>query len=296
MKGSAKIVHEGFRWGALYLPERVEEVEGDPLRVAVFGSTHAGQLVLGHLLKYQEQYPGEIRLTGVATDDPLAPGTRISVAKRIWGKFRQEEMEAMRDGMIGDTLEAGLECYTGAVKTDAFWEIFRRWDPQMIIMCCFGQKIDKRMFSYPLFGMYNFHPSDLAEQIGVGPQPFEHTLKMRQTISRMVIHSVNETIDCGPLIAISPPVNICMPDGSYPFSILTLQEKIPAVSGWMSIELLLEVIARRRRGLEGPVDYFDMEKRIPQEIRGLMMQPAVPDLKEPYLLPLHYLLNKENHG
>lgn len=282
-----KLSNPEFGWGGLYIPRQHKQNRSGGLRLAFFGSTNAGNLVLGQLLKYEAKYPGRLNIVGVATDDPVDPDTRISVAKRIWGKYTREEMTSLRDKVITTSLSHGLPCYTGGVKNDLFWEIYSGWDPEMVIMCCFGQKISKPIFTYPAYGMYNFHPSDLAKSIGAGPKPFEETMKQKRSTSRMVIHLVNEIIDGGPLIASSPPVNICLENCRYPDNILTLQEKIPSVSGWMGIELLLEVLRQKDQSRSGCIEPFDLEARIPDHICKKLMEPAKENPEELYLLPEH---------
>jgi len=282
-----KIEKKEFQWGGLYMPAKVKAGTGHGLRLVVFGSTNAGNLVLQSLLKYEHKYPGRINVTGVATDDPVDSNTHISVAKRIWGRYTTNEMEKLRDKVIKTSIESGLPCYTGGVKNNLFLNIFREWDPEMVIMCCFGQKINKQLYDYPVYGMYNFHPSDLAAQIGAGPKPFECTMQKGKSTSRMVIHEVNEIIDGGPLVGTSPPVNICLNNGSYPENILSLQEKIPAVSGWLCIELVLEVLKKKDKGENGRIGYFDLEFRIPELIRKKLMKPVSDDPCEMYLLPDH---------
>ena len=282
-----KIENKEFQWGGLYKPVKVRQGNTAGLRLAVFGSTNAGNLVIRTLLKYENKYPGRLNVVGVATDDPADPNTRISVAKRIWGKYNPDEMTSLRDKVINTSMEAGIPCFTGGVKNDLFLSIFNEWAPELVIMCCFGQKINRQLYDYPVYGMYNFHPSDLAAQIGAGPKPFEGTMQNGKSTSRMVIHQVNEIIDGGPLVASSPLVNICLPNGSYPENILSLQEKIPAISGWMSIELVLEILKKKDKGETGRIVFYDLESRIPERIRSKLLDPVTNDLSEMYCLPDH---------
>ncbi|MCX6280524.1 MAG: formyltransferase family protein [Bacteroidetes bacterium] len=282
-----KIENKDFQWGGLYMPAKARPGNAGGLRLAVFGSTNAGNLVIRTLLKYENKYPGRINVVGVATDDPIDPNTRISVAKRIWGRYSPDEMIALRDKVINTCMEAGVPCYTGGVKNNLFRDIFCEWAPELVIMCCFGQKINRQIYDHPVYGMYNFHPSDLAAQIGAGPKPFEGTMQNGKSTSRMVIHQVNEIIDGGPLVASSPPVNICLPNGSYPENILSLQEKIPAISGWMSMELVLEVLKMKDMNETGRLGFQNLESRIPEKIRSKLMEPVTNDLIEMYSLPDH---------
>ena len=274
-------------WGGLYVPLRPKTGSQDGLRVVVFGSTNAGALVIGSLQKLENRNPGLIQLTGVATDDPYDPDTRISVNKRIWKYYSKEEMLLLRDRVIDLTTAGGISCYTGSVKTDYFRDIFMQWQPDVVIMCCFGQKIDSFIFNYPAFGMYNFHPSDLASKIGEGSQPFHDTMNNGKSTSVMTVHLVNEMIDKGPIVGWSPEINIRKADGDYPQSILTLQEKIPSVSGWLSVELVLEIIRKKQSGLKGAVQEVNFKELTPALVRKKLMEPANDDITDRYELPVH---------
>jgi len=285
------VTDPGFLWGHLYEPVSSGSNRRQGLRTVIFGSTTAGNLVISDLSRLELHHPDLINLVAVATDDPLDPHTQISVAKRIWSKYTEQEMERLRDLVIDSSMKAGVPCYTGSVKTEAFRSLFRRWDPDVVIMCCFGQRIDQPLFHYPPFGMYNFHPSDLAANIGAGPKPFEVTISQGRTTSRMIVHQVNEIIDGGPIVGSSPPVNICLADGRYPESLLTLQEKIPSVCGWMAVELIRILHDRKQKGLKGAIPFIDFEAVTPLSVKRLLMEPALNDPGVLYTLPDHPLLN-----
>lgn len=282
-----KIQNTESGWGALFLPEGEKLSNAGGLRTVIFGSTHAGTLVIDSLQRFERKYPQSLNLRGVATDDPCDPDTKISVRKRIWRYYRPDEMMHMRDEMISAATGAGIPCYTGNVKTAYFREILRQWDPELIIMCCFGQKVDPFIFEYPAHGMYNFHPSELASQIGIGSQPFLETLSNGKTTSVMTVHLVNEWIDRGPIVGWSPRVRITRADGSYPASILSLQEKIPSVCGWLSVELILQILKQKENGTKGAGGIINFDEQIPETIRQKLLEPVVDDPSERYTLPLH---------
>lgn len=287
MKNSNKIKDSGSLWGGLYQPSQRKSNEGAGLRTAVFGSTNAGALVIASLIRFEEKFPHLLNLVGVATDDPVDPDARISAQKRIWKNYNPEEMNLLRDKVIQTAIDSGLFCYTGSVKTDYFRNILTGWNPDVIIMCCFGQKIDAFIFNYPRYGMYNFHPSDLEANIGTGLHPFTDTIGKGRKASTMTVHMVTETIDCGRIIGKSPAVNICTANGDYPKSLLTLQEKVPAVCGWMSVELILEVIKIQQSGKEEAISSIDFDANMPDAIREKLLEPATDDLNTSYTLPLH---------
>ena len=277
-------------WGRLYLPLKQRHAGPGGIRVVVFGSTTAGNLVINSLSQFEKKFPDKINLVGVATDDPVDPRARISVKKRIWNYYTTEKRKQLRDLVITTCIESGLPCYTGAVKTDYFRQLLAAWNPDLIIMCCFGQKVDSFIYTYPKLGMYNFHPSELTKKIGAGAQPFGETMRSERLVSHMSLHRVTEEIDAGPIIGISPPINICLANGSYP-PILCLQEKIPSVCGWMAVELIQNVITHRENADIESLHCVNFLKAIPETIQQKLMEPAVDDPVADYCLPLHFLLN-----
>ncbi len=263
-------------WGELIVPLEKRERRGG-LRVVLLGSTNAGKLVLDTLLRFAGNHPGKIDVIAMATDNTRDPLARIGMKKRIWKHYTKEERENLMEMMIQGALTAGIPCYTGAVKNDYFRGLLREWDPEMIIMCCFGQKADQFIYAYPRYGMYNFHPSDLASNIGAGAKPFESTIMNGRSTSHMILHQVTEIIDGGPIIGISPRINITLAEGGYPDNFLVLQEKIPSICGWMTYGLLLAILGRKEKGMNGPIGKIDYEVLIPEGIMEMLMEPVKND-------------------
>lgn len=287
MEKYSKYIDEDAQWGGLYQPLSLKKGREEGLRTVIFGSTNAGALVLDSLIRFERRHPGLLNITGVATDDPLDPNTKISVQKRIWKYYDENEMRSLMNQIVELSAGEGISCYTGNVKTGYFREILRKWDPEVIIMCCFGQKIDAVIYDYPVFGMYNFHPSDLASRIGEGSKPFHGTMSNGNKTSVMTVHQVTESIDRGPIVGLSPEVKIVDETGYYPDSIITLQEKIPAICGWLSIILISEILKKRETGSGGAVSSVDFHAQIPGYIKQILMEPVKPDPSEKYILPLH---------
>lgn len=284
-KGSFRvIVNDASEWGQLFIPVNMPEKK-DGLRIAVFGSTTSMHLVMEILIRMDRKFPGSINIRAVATDDPLDPRARIFVRKRIWKYYSIEEKSYLMNLVKDTVLSYGLPCYTGGVKNDYFRALLKTWDPEVIIMCCFGQKIDAPIYEYPSYGMYNFHPSDLASNIGAGAEPYIMTIDNGRTTSNMILHIVTETIDGGPIVGISPVINIALENGNYPDSILSLQEKIPSICGWMTYGLVMKILEKKRKGETGSVNQVDFEKIIPLHIKKLLLKPSSNDPDEDYKLP-----------
>lgn len=279
------IREQASEWGELILPREKRDQEGG-LRVVLFGSTTAGHLVLETLLQFNRNHPGKINVSAMATDNPCDPQARIGIKKRVWKYYSSLQQRRLMDLVIQEACIAGIPCYTGSVKNDYFKGLLQQWDPELIIMCCFGQKIDSFIYNYPSYGMYNFHPSDLASNIGAGAKPFESTILEGRTISKMILHMVTETIDGGPIVGISPPVSIVTSNGTYPGNFLVLQEKIPSVCGWMTYGLLKAVLDLKEQGVLQPVKTIDFDRVIPHKVKELLMVPAENDPSQVRRLPL----------
>lgn len=282
----------GVRWGGLINPPKAKPPKTEGLRTVLFTSCSCGNQLLKDLARFEELYPGKLNIIGVVTDDPTDPAARISLKKRIWSYYSAGEREVIFRKMLTDTLELGIPCYTGEVKTDYFHEIFQRWNPETLIMYCFGQIIDAQIFRFPPMGSYNLHPSDLPNKIGAGSQPFLNTLQSGNKTSPLVVHEVDEHIDAGPVIGVSPPINICLEDGSYPEQILSVADKILSFGGWMGVELIQTIIRKKERGESGPVSAICFNNLVPDPIRELLQKPAVNVHPYPYDNPRHPLLTE----
>ncbi|MDP3461340.1 MAG: formyltransferase family protein [Bacteroidales bacterium] len=279
-------------WGTLYTPLKPKTDQKKGLRTVLFVSCDCGNLMLGNLAHFESLYPGKLNIVGIVTDDPIDPAARISIKKRVWSQFSFHERSTIFQRLINSAMEIGVSCYSGAVKTDYFRNIYREWNPEALFMFCFGQKIDSVLYDFPSMGAYNFHPSDLPGKIGAGTQPFQNAMQNGLKSSPMVIHQVTEIIDVGPIIGVSPSVNICLEDGSYPASIRTLLDKITSLGGWMGVALADAIVSRKENGLTGVIEPIDFNKIMPESVKTKIQMPATNDLNEKYELPLHPLLSK----
>ncbi|MCX6225505.1 MAG: formyltransferase family protein [Bacteroidia bacterium] len=287
-----KLIDPESLWGEFYKPVRPKENFGDGLRVVLFVSCNCGNNLLVNLFRFEQKYPGQLNIVGVVTDDPMDPNAKISLKKRIWSQYTPEERSALREKIINSCMNIGIPCYTGAVKTDYFRRIYESWNPEVLIMFCFGQKLDSFLYDFPAMGAYNLHPSDLPKQIGAGTQPFQNAIRNGLKTSPLVIHRIAELIDMGPIVGVSTPINIRLEDGTSPQSLLTLLEKITSLGGWMTVQLISDIIKQKARSETGPLSWIDFNKELPEEIKQLLMMPATNDLTEMYEVPLHPLLMK----
>ena len=292
MEEYKKITDPESLWGDLFLPVRPKRNPGQGIRLVLFVSCNGGNNLLNALARYEKQYPDQLNLIGVATDDSINPDARITKKRRVWNEYNEDERSELRSKVLNSCLNIGVPCYTGSVKSDYFRNIYKTWNPELLFMLVFGQKLDSFLFDFPSMGAYNFHPSDLPKHIGIGPQPFHEAMRKGLKTSVFTIHKITDLIDIGPITGISTPINICLADGSYPKSVITMFEKITSVSTWMGVKLIFEIIARKARGETGPVSRIDFSKELPEDIKQLLLKPATDDRYEMYKVPDHPLLTK----
>lgn len=292
MKPYEKKTQPESLWGDLFLPVKPKINRGKGIRIVLFVSCNGGNNLLQALAHYEKKYPNQLNIIGVATDDSVNPNARITIKKRVWNEYSMEERGELRNKIILSCRSIGVPLYTGSVKTDYFRNIFRSWNPEVLFMLVFGQKLDSFLFDYPPLGAYNFHPSDLPKHIGIGPQPFHEAIRKGLKTSVFTIHKITELIDIGPIIGVSTPINICLEDGTYPKNIISMFEKITCISTWMGIVLISEIIAWKAQGQIGTIPFIDFSKVLPENIQLMLMQPAKDDHTELYTIPDHPLLTK----
>jgi len=273
--GRKAIAIEETAWGELLLPGKNEnpEKKDEGLRVVVFASFLLGYILFETLKEFESRFPEKFNIVGLVTDDPSNPNAKISLKRRIWRLFNQEKREYLETSILESALTFGVPCYTGEVKIDYFRKLLSEWNPHVIIVCVFGQIIDRAIIEYPPLGIYNFHPSDLKHHFGAGPRPFEDLIKRQAHTSRVTIHYVTEDVDGGHIVGQSPPVNIRLKNGDLTENILVLDDKMLTPIDQMAVYLIPELIRKKDRGEEGPLVELDFEKLFSVELKEKLMAP-----------------------
>ncbi len=224
-------------WGELFEPiDAIPQIRTTPtkppLRIVVFGSFSIGRALCKSVFDIAQS--GRIEPVGVATDDPLDPRARISKGARFWRHYSSDEQLRCKFLTIQQSLSAGVPVYTGAVKCDGFRKLLQQWNPDIILMSGFGQIVDEFVFGYPKLGMYNYHPSDLVQGHGAGPQPEEDVEARGAQTSKITVHRVDAGVDSGPVVAQSPPIRLVNAADDYPADRLhffnKMADPIPALT------------------------------------------------------------------
>lgn len=278
---------EGSRWGRLILPapDEADRRPDQGLRVLCIGSWTLGLLAFEALLSLETLRPGGINLVGLVTDDPLDVDAKISVKKRFWYYYEEQEREEYEWGILHRALPLGIPCYTGEVKSDAFREILSKWAPEAIVVAAFGQVIDETIIDFPDYGIYNVHPSDLLHSHGAGPQPWEDLIERKASCTRVTLHRVSPTIDDGDIVGQSPEINVRLPDGSVSDDVRMIGEKALVSVGPMVRELALALMNKKAAGEKGPLDSLDFERIFGPDFKSRLMEPLDP-VKRGQILPL----------
>ena len=262
-------------WGQLILPSKKERKTktGEGLRMLVFSSYIHGWLLLETLKDIEKQNPSRLNIVGLVTDDPASPAAKISKKRRIWRLYDEEDTVSLETAMIESGLEDGIPVYTGAVKTDYFRKLLKKWNPDVIVVCVFGQIIDEPVINFPAYGIFNFHPADLLAGHGAGPQPFQDLIDRNAETSKLTIHQLTIQLDAGPILGQSPPVNVRFADGSMTDNILVLEDKMIQPTDVMATLLTKALFLQKERGIQGPLQKLDFAKHFSDKARQWLMQP-----------------------
>lgn len=266
---------EGTRWGELIIPAKHENQDKtkEGLRVMVVASFDYGYVLFETLKACERRYPNRLNIVGLVTDDPANAEAKISMKRRIWRMFDDKGKMDEEKMMIESALSFGVPCYTGEIKVDYFNKLMAEWNPDAIIVFVFGQFFNKEIINYPQFGIYNFHPADLANQYGAGPQPFEDMIERKAETSKLTIHHITEEVDAGHIVGQSPPVNIRLKDGKLTDDILVLEDKLMEPVEKMSAILISELIRRKEDGKTGKIENISFEHFFTEEEKKKLMNP-----------------------
>jgi methionyl-tRNA formyltransferase len=276
------------RWGELIIPAKKENPfkSYKGLRVVVFGSFLFGYMLFETLKECEKRYPDRLHIAGLVTDDPVNPEAKISVKKRIWRLFDTEEKLHIEKIMIESALSFGVPCYTGEIKIDYFRHLLKIWNPDAIIVFVFGQLIDAPVINYPPYGIYNFHPSDLAEHHGAGTQPFEDLIARKADSTKITVHIITEQIDAGPIVGQSPPIRIKMENGEMPDNTFVIDDKIMASIDNIAAVLISELIMKKENNQPGIIEKINFEEKLPENFKAKLRESIKSNIPENSIPPL----------
>jgi methionyl-tRNA formyltransferase len=278
-----KIISVGeSRWGELIIPAKNENPGKNKkgLRVVVFGSFLFGYILFETLKECEKRFPDRLNIVGLVTDDPVNPDAKISIKKRIWRLFDSDKKLQIEKIMIESALSFGVPCYTGEVKIDYFKHLLKIWNPDAMIVFVFGQILDAPIINYPPYGIYNFHPSDLADHHGAGTQPFEDLITRKADTTKITIHMITEQIDLGPIVGQSTPIRVKMENGEMPDNTFVIDDKIMVGIGNMAAALISELILRKEKNQIGPVNKLNFEEIFSESFKAKLMEPIKTNIPE----------------
>jgi hypothetical protein len=267
------------RWGGLIEPDPAENPgkTDDGLRVVLFASWDFGYLVLETLKEFEKKYPGQLNLVGLVTDDPLNPDAKISLKKRVWNLLDLPYRVLDETFIIESGLSHGIPVYIGEVKINSFHSFMKKWNPDVILVCVFGQILDSFTINLPRYGIYNFHPSDLTKHQGAGPSPYDDLAERHAGTTLWSIHHVSEEVDCGQVVGQSPSVNVLDEIGELPKDPLVVYHKLGEALSPMAFFLVKELVRKFELNLPGRVDHINFDSLIPDKIKNRIMQPVKRD-------------------
>lgn len=274
------------RWGELIIPgpKETKRFHHGGLKLVLFASWKFGYILLETLKIFEEQHPGRLDLVALVTDNPLNPDAKISKKKRIWHILDLPYQVVDESVIIEKGLSHGMQVYTGEIKIPSFRNLLAKWDPDAILVCVFGQVIDKAIIDYPKYGIYNFHPSDLANHMGAGPSPYDDLVTKKSETSVWTVHHISEQIDSGRIVGQSPPVRVLNPAGILPGDPLVVYDKMAEALGPVAIGLAEELCLKADSNQPGWLMEVDFSSKISQQVKGKLLEPVISEEPD-FLLP-----------
>lgn len=231
-------------WGHYYRGSKTSPSKG--LRVALFVAYDLGIEVFRKALELQRQ--GIIQIMGVATDDLMDPNARISKNKRTWKYFSLAEQATLQARIEDLAASNGIDCFTGNIKSELFTKkILIKWNPRAILMFGFGQLVPPSVFEYPDLGMYNCHPSDLANHKYAGPDPFGDLVRNNETSTVISVHHVNAEFDQGKVIGNSPRISLLQENCSAHLPLKQMPRHLSPLAGKVADVLLRELSGAKEK-------------------------------------------------
>lgn len=279
-KGRSFTAENDTRWGGLLEPDPEENQEKtkDGLRVVLFASWDFGYIVLETLKEFERKNPHLLNLVGLVTDDPLNPDAKISMKKRVWSLLDLPYRVIDETFIVESALSSGVPVYTGEIKVESFHDILKKWNPDAILVCVFGQVIDSLMINLPAYGIYNFHPSDLNLNLGAGPAPYEDLARRKAETTVWSVHHVSETIDGGTVIGQSPPVKVLDVKGELPSNPLLVYQKLAEALSPLVFFLINELERNYQGNKPGRINNIDFNSIFPDQIKSRLMQSVTREL------------------
>ena len=277
-----KIINEpgDSDWGQLIIPGKNENPDKtkNGLKVVLMASYSLGLLLLKTLIKFEELYPNKINLVGLITDDPLSSHARISMKRRIWRLFNDKEKLEIEEAIVETALSYGIPCFTGAVKTTYARKLLHHWNPDVIQVCVFGQIIDEPIIKLPEYGIYNYHPADLAHHLGAGPRPFQDLIDRDASTSLFTIHQLTIKLDEGPVLGQSPLINVRFKNGKISNNLLVLEDKMTEPLDYMAMLLTKELILRKGKNTKKSIEHLKFADYFTDEQKKDLLLPVSTDI------------------
>ncbi len=272
-----KIINEpgDSDWGQLIIPGKHENLSktSQGLKIVIMASYRTGYLLIKTLIEIEKKYPEKLNIVGLITDDPLSPHARISMKRRIWRLFNDEKKLFIEDAIIEMALSFGITCFTGAVKTKYARKLIHHWNPDAIEVLVFGQIIDEPIIKLPKYGIYNFHPADLAHHHGAGPQPFQDLIDREAFTSKFTIHQLTTQLDLGGVVGQSPTINVRNTDGSITNKLLVIEDKVIEPVDTMAVALTQKLITAKEENTKSVIEEVDFPSCFTQIQKDELMQP-----------------------
>lgn len=145
---------------------------GEMFNNAIAGTLDSGSKIVGVLRHDRIKYPRFVRMI----KDMVNPDTDYSYIK----SYNLPEIK------------------TNSVNSEEFRKQLLKFNPDIMIVASWSEKIEKKTFDIPKIATINIHPSLLPKYRG--PNPYVQVIKNREKKSGVTIHLMDEGLDTGAIL------------------------------------------------------------------------------------------------
>ena len=96
-------------------------------------------------------------------------------------------------------IDKGIDCYTPkTLRDDAFMEILKKHEPDMIVVVAFGKILPKQVIDFPTLGCINLHVSLLPKYRGAAPM--QRAIMEGERETGVTVMYMDEGLDTGDIV------------------------------------------------------------------------------------------------
>ncbi len=181
------------------------------------------------------------------------------------------------------------------IREQKWIEKIKELNPDLIVVCAYGQIIPKEIFNIPKFGSINIHPSLLPKYRGASP--IQYTILNNETETGVTLILLDEEIDHGPILSSAkyqiPNSKITYVELNRKLAELGAQLLIETLPKWLNKEIIPQEQNHRQATFtkiikkeDGKIDWSESAEKIDAKIRAFNPWPGAYSILDGKILKI----------